>query len=238
MQVLTINSVNHEKDHIEPPGHVPECTRSGKDHQSTWSGVPAFVNTVDQFESLLNELNNRLNQQNTVTQGITKDKEAFMDQLIRDISYLKKGLFLHATQTNNLILLERHRESLTKLKSMGAERLKIVSATLLEDLETYESFLTSVGIDAQRIQEFRDMATVLEERKNSVRQAIIERSIETKSIRELEKQLNALLINQLDRFISLFQSTNKPFFDTYKASRKIIGNNGGPKNGPKGSAAA
>lgn len=209
-----------------------------KDHQSTWSGVSGMVSAVDQFENLLNMLGSKLNIQNTLTQGIRKDKEVYMNELIESMSILKKGLFLHATQTNNLILLERHKESLTKLKSMGAERLKIASVALLEDLETYESFLTTVGIDAQRIQEFRNKAAILEERKNSVRQAIIERTIETKSIRELEKKLNALLINQLDRFISFFQSANSAFVASYKAARKIIGNGGGPKSGPRGAAPA
>ncbi|WP_341902253.1 hypothetical protein [Fluviicola taffensis] len=201
-----------------------------KDHQSTWSGVSGMVSAVDQFENSLNLLSSKLNIQNTLTQGIWKDKEVYMKELIESMSILKKGLFLLATQTDNRILLERNRESLTKLKSMGAERLKIASIALLEDVNDYESSLATVGIDAPRIQDFRDKVALLEERKNSVRQAIIERTIETKSIRELEKRLNELLIGQLDRFISFFQTTNSAFVASYKAARRIIGNGGGSKN--------
>lgn len=207
-----------------------------KDHQSTWSGVTGMVSTVDQFENLLNQLSSKLNIQSTLTQGIWKDKEVYMKELIESMSILKKGLFLLATQTDNRILLERNRESLTKLKSMGAERLKIVSIALLEDVDNYESSLATVGIDAPRIQDFRDKVALLEERKNSVRQAIIERTIETKSIHDLEKQLNELLIGQLDRFISFFKTTNSNFFESYRAARRIIGNGGGPKSGPRGNS--
>ena len=196
------------------------------DHQSTWSSVPGMVQAVDQFENLLTNLSNKLNIQNTLMQGIRKDKEEYMNQLIESMSLLKKGLFLHAVQTNNIVLRERNKESLTKLRSMGAERLKIENIALLEDLDTYESALASVGIDAQQIQEYRDKAALIEERKNSVRQAIIERSMETKSIRDLEKQLNELLISQLDRFISFFRTVNNTFFVSYKAARRIIGKSG------------
>lgn len=197
-----------------------------KDHQSSWNGIPAIVSVVSQFETLLNNLGSRLTGQNSITQGISEEKQVFLDQLIKDMSLLKKGLFLYATQANDLALRARHKESLTLLKRTSADRLQVLSTVLLEDLETYESSLQDFGITATQIQAFRDQAAEYEERKNSVRQAIIERSLETKSIRELEKQLNKLLIEQLDRFISLFQSTNNPFYVTYKAARRIIGKSG------------
>ncbi len=203
-----------------------------KDHQSSWNGIPAIVSVVSEFESLLTNLGSRLNGQSSITQGISDEKQIYIDQLIKDMSLLKKGLFLYAIQTNDLPLRARNKESLTKLKSMGAERLKVSSEALLLDLEAHGTALPDFGITAAQIQDFQSQAALLEERKNSVRQAIIERSIETKAIKDLEKQLNNLLIEQLDRFMSFFQATEPSFFVTYKAARRIIGNGnpGGSRN--------
>lgn len=205
-----------------------------KDHQTSWISIPAIVTVVSEFETLLNNLGSRLNGQNSITQGISEEKQQYLNQLVSSMSLLKKGLFLYATQTSDPVLRARHKESLTKLKSIGADRLMIRTATLLEDLETHGTALQDFGITAVQIQEFQSLAALLEERKNSVRQAIIERSLETKSIRDLEKQLNKLLIEQLDRFISLFQSSNNLFYETYKAARRIIGKSGGPGSSIKG----
>ncbi|TSJ44889.1 hypothetical protein [Fluviicola chungangensis] len=197
-----------------------------KDHQSSWNTNPAITSVISQFESLLNNLNNRLNAQNTLTLGIRLSKETFISQLIDRMCILKKGLFLHAVQINDLTLRARHKESKSKLESFADDRLQVVCSSLLEDVDQYETELVALGVDPALIQAFRDQTAEYEERKNSVRQAIIERSLETKSIKELEKQLNKLLIEQLDRFISLFQSSNNPFFVTYKAARRIIGKSG------------
>ncbi|AEA42334.1 hypothetical protein [Fluviicola taffensis] len=203
-----------------------------KDHQSSWSGIPGIVTVVDQFESMLNNLGSKMTLQSKITQGITLEKQAFIHELIEQMSLLKKGLFLYATQTNNLDLRARHKEAISTLKRLTEGRLQFETAKLLEDLQIHGSSLDTVGISSSDIQVFQNKVALLEERKNSVRQAIIERTIETKGIYELEKKLNDLLINQLDRFISFFQSTNNTFFATYKAARRIIGNSGGSKSNP------
>jgi hypothetical protein len=206
-----------------------------KDHQNTWNGIPGIVSIVDEFETELNNLGNKLSLQSKITQGITLEKQAFINELVEKMSLLKKGLFLYATQINNLDLRARHKEALSTLKRLSEGRLQVEAAKVLEDLQIHGTALDVVGITSSDIQAFQDQVALLEERKNSVRQAIIERTIETKSIRELEKQLNVLLIDQLDRFISFFQSTDPAFLASYKAARRIIGNGGGPKNnGPRG----
>ncbi len=197
-----------------------------KEHQSSWSSITGIATIVDRFELLIGQLSSKLNTQNTITQGIGIAKASFMEQLIDRMSILKKGLFLHAVQTNDFALRERNKESKSKLRAASDDRLQVICTALLEDSSTYESELVALGVDPAVIQSFSDLAGEYEERKNSVRQAIIERSLETKSIKELEKQLNKLLIEQLDRFISLFQSTNNPFYVTYKAARRIIGKSG------------
>ena len=203
-----------------------------KDHQSTWSGVPGVATVIDRFETGINDLRSKLHTQNTIMHGIGLEKAVFMDKLIASMTVLKKGLFLHGVQTNNLPLRERNKEPKSKLAALREDRLQVICTSLLDDVNEHENELVAIAVDPAIIQEFRDLAAAFEERKNSVRQAIIERTLEIQNIREIEKQLNKLLKEQLDRFISLFQSANKTLFDSYKAARKIIGNGnpGGSRN--------
>lgn len=196
------------------------------DHQSSWNQIPGIVSVINEFEPLLNSLNNKLKAQSSVTKGIKLEKDSFMTQFIDRLSDLKKGLYLYAVQTNNVALRERNKESRSKLHATSGSRLQVLTLALLEDLDEHGGALTSVGIGSELIQEFRDQALLFEERKNSVRQAIIERTVETKAIDDLEKQLNELLIDQLDRYISLLKASDSDFFEAYKAARRIIGNGG------------
>ena len=201
------------------------------DHQTVWNGVQSMVTAVDELNSLLNTLENKLNLQSTITQGIRLEKEAYLKALTEDISILKNALFLYATETNDLVLRERNRDSRTTLTHLSANRLQVISIALLEDLQTHGAELGTVGISAEQIQQFQLKVTDLENRKNSVRQAIIQRTLETKAIGTLEKQINRLLIDRLDRFLSLFKAANGSFVAKYKAARKVIETNGhaGPK---------
>lgn len=202
------------------------------DHQSSWNQIPGIVSAVAQFESLLNNLSSKLNAQNSMTKGVRIEKDVFMTAFINRMSILKKGLSVHAIQTNNHVLFERNKEPKSTLDVTSEKRLQFLTTALLEDLDTYETALNNIGISSEVIQQFRDEALLLEESKNSVRQAIIDRSIETQAIDDLEKQLNKFLTSQLDRCVGLLSTSDSNFFAEYKAARKIIGNSSGKNNAP------
>lgn len=200
-------------------------------HQPVWNGVQSMVTAVDQLNGLLNTLQNKLNLQSTLTQGIRIEKDAYIDELTENMSILKKALFIYATETNNPSLRERHKESKSKLAALSSDRLQILCISILEDLDLYASALGTVGITPAHIQDFHDKVTNLESRRNSVRNAIRQRTVETGDIRELEKQINRLLIDRLDRFISFFKASNGSFFKNYRIARRVITNNG--NTGPR-----
>lgn len=192
------------------------------DHQSVWNSVPGIVTAVNEFQTLLNSLSQKLNLQTTITQGIRLGKQTYLKDLISDMSALKKGLLLYGRETNNLVLRERNRDTKATLTNLSADRLQVISLALLEDLETHGAQLGTVGISTEQIQQFQLKVIELENRKNSVRQAIIERSLETKDISTLEKQINRLLIDRLDLFISLLNTTDSHFVAAYQSARKVI----------------
>lgn len=199
-------------------------------HQSSWSQVPGIVSVVEQFEILLDNLIHKLNAQNTLTKGVKLEKDSFLDEFVHLMSIMKKALTIHAVQTKNLKLRERNKETEGRLRNATVSRLQVITSNLLEDLDSYESALSNLGVTSERIQKFRDQALLLEEQKISVRQAIIDRSIETKGIKDVDQQLNKLLIEQLDHCVSLLDDTDSNFLAEYKAARKTIVKSGGSKN--------
>lgn len=196
------------------------------DYQSAWNTVPGIVTAAAEFQNLLNSLSPKLNLQNTLTQGIRHEKDAYLKDLIADMSKLKKGLLLYAMETNNLVLRERNRDTKSTLTHLSGSLLQVTTMALLEDLQMYGAELGMAGINQEQIQQFQAKVTEFENRKNSVRQAIIERSMETKAINSLEKQINRLLIDRLDRFISLLNIPGSNFQATYQAARKVIDTGG------------
>lgn len=71
----------------------------------------------------------------------------------------------------------------------------------------------------------------------SVRKAIIKRKGITKSIEDLEQEINELLRVELDRLILVFRESEPAFYHSFESARITINYGGGSKGDkPKNSA--
>lgn len=198
-----------------------------REHESEWNAIPKFVETVGQMEYLLDRLQNNFGFQAVKSLGVSENKLIFRNDLLNLVEVMKKALALYGKSTGNVALRERHKEGRYRYQRLPDQKLELLCAVLLSDLDEFGSELVPYGISAALIQELTDKVSLLQETNFSTRKAIVDRSIATQQIDFFEKKINELLREELDALIVPFKNSNSDFYNVYKKTRKVINKSGG-----------
>lgn len=204
------------------------------DQQTIWQGIPAFVSAKAAFETKLNLLRVRVTEQLGATTGVAIDKRLRITDLRERMLLVQYALFLLGRATNDVLLRERNSLTKTDLDELRLNQLAARCAELKQDMDTYGTQLSAYGVTTQALDELIPLLETVSEVNNSTRQAIIKRKGITKSIKDLEHELNELLHVELDRLILVFKQSHPAFFEAYNSARITIdyGNRGSRGNEP------
>lgn len=192
------------------------------DHQTNWQGIPAFVSAKTTFETKLNLLRVRVTEQLGATTGVAIDKRLRITDLRERMLPVQHALFLLGRATSDVLLRERNNLTKTDLDELRLGQLAARCAELKQDIDTYGPQLAQYGVTTQAIDELIPLLETVSEVNNSTRKAIIKRKGITKSIKDLEHELNELLRVELDRLILVFKQTHPAFFEAYNNARITI----------------
>lgn len=198
------------------------------DHQTNWQGIPAFVSAKEAFETKLNLLRVRVTEQLSATTGVAIDKRLRIADLRERMLPVQHALFLLGRATGDVLLRERNNLTKTDLDELRLNQLAARCAELKQDMDTYGTQLSAYGVTTQALDELIPLLETVSEVNNSTRKAIIKRKGITKSIKDLEYELNELLRVELDRLILVFKQSHPAFFEAYNSARITIdyGNKG------------
>lgn len=197
------------------------------DYLNSWQNVPAFLNTVNSFDSKLNLLRSRLTEQAGAVTGVSLEKKLRTTDLRSRMLIAQHALFLHGRAIGNVVLQERNELSKTDLIKMSLNEFAIRCSELKADLDTYGTQLAEYGITQQAIDELLPLLLGIDELNNSTRKAIIKRKEITRSISDLEHELDELLRVELDRLILVLKESDPAFFHSYNSARITIDYGGG-----------
>ncbi len=197
------------------------------DYQTSWQNVPAFSNAINTFETNLNLLRSRLTQQSGAVTGVSLEKKLRTTDLRNRMLLAQHGLFLHGRASGNLQLQARNELSKTDLVKMTLNEFAIRCSELKGDLDTYGAQLSEYGITQQSIDELIPLLLGIDELNNSTRKAIIKRKEITRSISDLEHEIDELLRVELDRLILVFKQSDPAFYHSYSSARITIDYGGG-----------
>lgn len=192
------------------------------DHQTIWQGIPAFVSAKTAFETKLNLLRVRVTEQLGATTGVAIDKRLRITDLRERMLPVQHALFLLGRATGDVLLRERNNLTKTDLDELRLNQLAARCAELKQDMDTYGTQLSAYGVTTQALDELIPLLETVSDVNNSTRQAIIKRKGITKSIKDLEHELNELLQVELDRLILVFKQSHPAFVEAYNSARITI----------------
>ena len=197
------------------------------DHQNSWQNIPAFANAVNTIETKLALLRVRITEQLSATTGVTLEKKLRTEDLRSRMLVIQHALFLLGRASGDIALRERNNHSKSDLRDLNLNEFAARCSELKTDLDTYGAQLAEYGITQQTIDELMPLLLGIDELNNSTRKAIIKRKEITRSISDLEHELDELLRVELDRLILVFKQSDPAFFHSYNSARITIDYGGG-----------
>lgn len=190
-------------------------------HRKTWSIIPALVNCIEEFSSLVDEIGAVASRRASDTTGETAAKNMARKDLARHASKLAACGMAYAYDRADIELEAALDYSYSEIEHVrDADALKIsrsIYKVLNRDLPGLDEYLVS-GDDLRELERLIsrfDDAMVLKGAEKSRRVA------DTRALSSLFSSCDSLLSRKLDRLMIRMKEEHPRFHDSYFSARRI-----------------
>lgn len=199
-------------------------------HQADWNGMPAFANTVASFENKLQELQQAIYKQSVPTAGITTAKDQLLEQMIARAGIMLKALKVYAADQGNAVLAGQLDISKKEFTGGGSQATLNLIDRILERAVENAAALADYGIGQQDIDDYATARDELAAAFGNPRNAIIDRKLETRLIRDRIAEIDTLLKEHLDLLIDVLKADYPAFHKRFRDARIILDQKGKKNN--------
>ena len=193
-----------------------------RSNRSLWKDSVPFVNAVNQLEGLLAEIEaTRLITDEDHT-GLIVEKTNLQNSLITRAFEIVSILHAMASGTKNNILLGKVNFPISELQRQRDRELastcKMIAVIARDNLPSLAGYPIAepelAGFEEQIIQYEGDLP--------NHRVSVAERKAANVKLKDLHKQADDVLTNQIDRLMFLFRTAKPDFYAAYLNARKIV----------------
>lgn len=157
------------------------------------------------------------------TKGITEQKEQYRHRLARIAGTIAGAIRAYAIATNKLDLKERVNYSESELLRMRVEELLNAAKIIAEETTVHaDEGLDAYGTDGSRYDELMEAIQFFEQAIPGTSVARTSRKTATENLKNLVTATNALLSEQMDQTVKIYQQPHPSFVLQYQAARKVI----------------
>lgn len=194
-----------------------------KNNQTEASLIPAFIKGVARLEAMIVEIDQLAVEQSTNITGITKEKNAFLNELEAYLVDVAGAVYAHAQLQNNKTLQEIVNFKQGTVAKMQQSAVINAAAIVLEEAtKLTPEELAEGGISAEEMTQFADTLTQVKAAANEPRAAIIDRTGYTQRMADLFTEASDLKKNTLDRLATQFARKAPDFYYKYLAAATVI----------------
>lgn len=186
------------------------------------AAVPALVTVVAAFKAIIVSILEMTELTDLNLSGIAAAKSDSKQHLARITSDYADIISAFASATKNAALKEEVNYSYHKLSKMRDESLvpvcRIVHARAEENLDALRDY----GITPQKLTLLDNAINDYAAKSPKTHAAIANRQAHNANLRELFKQADDILKNQMDGLMKNFRTSHPDFYNAYLAAREII----------------
>jgi hypothetical protein len=184
--------------------------------------VPAFETALNVFNVKVSAIIAATQQEDLVTKGITVDKSEAKKTLCRLTTDIAAPIFAYASSTANNKLKQEVNFSYSDLlrtkDDLMAPRCQNIKDLCTANLTALKPYgITAAGLDALQTEIDNYQVKVPTPRNSAAQKKTIR-----ENIKNLFKESDLVLKEQLDKTVVGFKTSNPDFVSTYKANRVII----------------
>ena len=198
------------------------------ENQLIWQGTPAIADVLTAVNGDLTALAGIVTKQQAPVVGPAAAKAVLRHDYEDDILRIAGQIAALGAKTGDLELEAQVDLTFTDLDRMAAENLVATSDRIKNLVTANLTALVPYNITAADATGLDDFKTQFLTKETKPREAVVDRSKETKQIAPLIDNLRSLLNRQLDRLLLAFKKTQPEFYAGYLGARVIV-DRGHPK---------
>ena len=182
----------------------------------------ALASAFAEFKTIAANINTAAQSSAAVTTGLATDKKVSKNTLSRTASIIAGQIFAYAAKNKNNELKEAVNFSATDLRRLKDGEL-VPRCQTIHDLGTANlAVLADYGVTNAALTGLQTEIQAYAESVPKPRAALTDRSTVKLNIKNLFKEADALLVEQMDKLVETMSKTEPDFVNTYKSARVII----------------
>lgn len=191
-------------------------------NQANWSALPAFASAVQTFGERLYALEQAAYHQNLALVGVSAVKNAKKSIVVDKAYAMSSSMVAFAVVTNDVELINQMKIAKHVLDNASKDQMLILVDRIISRAGDLVNLLGDYGVDQSAIDELQVLRNELDAQMNAPRNAIIDRKGQTRRIKSLVRELDAIIKFQLDKLMIILKEDHPDFFIGYTNARMIV----------------
>jgi hypothetical protein len=190
--------------------------------QSTWNKIPALVDAVTRAKDGTTQIRSRTGQQQTPIEGVTGEKAQARDDLEEKLLVIADAIAAFAAKSANPDLAAKAEMTKSSIDGLSDSDVVQTAQRVSEAANANVAVLGPYGVTTASIDELNGAIGLYAQKKESPREAIIGRKIETLSLPGAIRAVRSIFRNEIDKLMTAFKRTEPDFYNGYFTARIII----------------
>lgn len=182
----------------------------------------AFTTAFDEFKTKVAAIESAARISGANLTGIAADKSVSKQDLSRIASQTAGLIYAYAAKNGNNTLKQAVNFSASDLLRLKDAEIAPQSQSIHDKGVENLAALADYGVTAEKLADLQAAINSYAQSVPKPRTAIAERSTVKANIKQLFREADTILVEQLDRLIENFRKDHPDFVSTYKAARKIV----------------
>lgn len=182
----------------------------------------AFKNAFTDFKAISAQIGAKAQTAGSVITGIAANKSISKNALCSNAARIAGLIYAFASKTGNIELKQAVNFSKTDLMRLKDGEHAPVCQNIHDAGVANKPALADYGVTNAKLAELQTAIDGYTGEVSRPRAAIVDRKVTKAQIKELFKQADAILVEQMDNLIEDFAESNAEFVAQYKAARIIV----------------
>ncbi|MGQ1890748.1 hypothetical protein ACT29H_09925 [Thermophagus sp. OGC60D27] len=192
------------------------------DHSATLGQYLHFSEMLEKFSSLLSSIGELDSHAVTKTSGLTQEKAAARERLIKATMLVVRILKAYATFSDNESLLENIDFTLSSLSRISEQKLLARAQKVIQEAEACLTEAEPYGLTTEKMDELTAAFKEFDERQSTIRKAIVVRKNISEQVEALMEEADDLLKDKIDIILELASNDHPELYNQYLGAREII----------------
>jgi len=188
----------------------------------TWKNTPAFVDAHGRAKAGTAGIRSRTGKQQVPIEGVTGDKAQMRDDLEEKVLVTADAIGAFAAKTDNNDLAAQVEVTKSSLDRLPDSDLVQTAQRVIDAATANLAALAPYGVTSAELDALGAAAELFANKKESPREAIVSRKVETLSLPGAISSVRSIFRNEIDKLMTAFKKPEPDFYNGYIASRIIV----------------